>query len=790
MSAGHSTTAQGNEFRDSVKRLIELTPGCTNVQTEFQVGTQPVDIYYEERTSFRKLRVACECKDYGHPLTKDLIAKNIYPRYQPLLVNNFVDAVRIIAPLDLGAVAEAYVRECGFSFHTVDQLESEIMDFRPYMRALRTAFADDGLDQYYVSPTLDGDDGLEEAIDSWIAGPSSQPIAILAGYGMGKTSFARRLAYVLAERALKDPRARIPILIPLSEISSEQTLSGLLGKLFTAQHSIPSYHYNTFNELNRRGRFVTILDGFDEMKHTISWADFKLNFIELNRLHGTNARVLLLGRPSALLSEDQELFVLRGKRRAGNQIFTVTGAPEYVQIRLREFSSTQAIDFIRRYATYRSSAHSAIRSEPLEKVDIEARIESIRTDPEMMGLVTRPVQAKMLADLSIDPEVQWRSFSRYALYREFIGRITEREALKPTRSTFHQEDRLSFARRVAWWTWRRASSSGFNIAELPDLLLGSAPSETGATTEGVKRDLVSGSILEKKAGDSFYFPHRSFLEFLVAEYIGIEAGPTELEEVSSALTREIVDFIRESDNAAHIAEWANDLENIDVAVSGDFLALIAWAQNRVDLDLQDHADPDATPRDLMISYYRLVDRGSPSNETANYVRHAFVTCTSEQTRIACILSLLLIQQTAAPQLRSALRSQIVAFVLTECLDEMKRLLDQTGRNPLAVDKRSPFMRLMLAAFRPTYDRGELSISTDIPALVEQINSALSSKWRLEGEPLSIESGFEEISFSTLSTLEKRLALSQDGARVTTFFRRFPEPSKLIPVTHKSQQRIR
>src|SRR4051794_33083603 len=103
MPSNRSTTAQGNEFRDSVKRLVELTPGCTNVHSEFPVGSQPVDLYYEERTSFRSMRVACECKDYGRPLTKELIASNIYPRYAPLLQKGLIDAVRIIAPLGLGA---------------------------------------------------------------------------------------------------------------------------------------------------------------------------------------------------------------------------------------------------------------------------------------------------------------------------------------------------------------------------------------------------------------------------------------------------------------------------------------------------------------------------------------------------------------------------------------------------------------------------------------------------------------------------------------------------------------
>jgi hypothetical protein len=46
---------------------------------------------------------------------------------------------------------------------------------------------------------------------------------------MGKTTFSRHLGAVLAEKALADSVARIPILIPLGMISAEQTLGGLLG---------------------------------------------------------------------------------------------------------------------------------------------------------------------------------------------------------------------------------------------------------------------------------------------------------------------------------------------------------------------------------------------------------------------------------------------------------------------------------------------------------------------------------------------------------------------------------
>lgn len=787
MSEDRSTTVQGNEFRDRVKRLLELTPGCTNVQSEYLIGTQPVDLYYEERTSFRVMRVACECKDYGRPLTKDLLASHIYPRYAPLLRNNLVDAVRVIAPLELGATARAYLlQECGFSFHTIDQLETEIIDFRQYLRTLTAGFTEDGLDQYYVRPLLDTGEDLESRIEAWISADSSQPIAILAGYGMGKTSFARRLAYRLAERALVDPRARIPILIPLSEISSEQTLEGLLGKLLAAQHRIPGYHFSPFSELNRRGRFVMILDGFDEMKHTISWPEFKHNFGELNRLNGANARVILLGRPSALLSDDEELYVLRGKRRTGNQIFTVSGAPEYQQLRLAEFSAQQALAFIRQYASYRVRMSLAIRAPDLGALDVEPRIQGLESDPEMLALVLRPVQAKMLADLAIDPEVTWRSFTRYELYQEFIGRITEREARKPTRSVFHQEVRLTFIRKVAWWLWRRSSSAGFNLAELPDSVLHPIPGDIVASTEGVRRDLVAGSLLEKKAGENYYFPHRSFLEFLVAQFICME-DPDGINEISAALTPEVISFIKESNHEHTVAGWIADVEpEVEGPISIESLALIAWGLNRTDAGETRRIQPDANPYHVMIGYLRLLERKEPLNVVANFLSRGFITVESTQARLASLVGLLLIQEAADDELRAGIRKRILAFLLVECLDEMKRLLSQDRHDALAVDKRNPFVRILLASFVPPQNeqQGSFAISLHAESLLATIQHVMAPRWQLANVTGALMSEFSSVPLSELVAFDKRLALSAEGAYITSFFRRFPQPSTLIPVTQK------
>jgi hypothetical protein len=788
MSNSESTTAQGNSFRDSIKELIELTPGCTEVQTEFLVGSQPVDIYYEERTSFSSIRVACECKDYGRPLTKDLIASNIYPRYAPLLERDLVDAVRIIAPLALNATARAYVKECGFTFQTADEVASQVIDFRPYLRALKGGFAVDGLDKYFIKPVLADGSDLETNILEWISGAASRPIAILAGYGMGKTSFARRLAFLLAADALQEAQHRIPILVPLSEISGEQDLEGLLGKLFGARYPLQGYNFPAFMELNTRGRFVIILDGFDEMKHSISPAEFEHNFLQLNRLNGAFTRVLLLGRPSAFMSDAEALFVLRGKRRRGSQLFSIEGAPEYRQLELQEFSSTQALSFIRNYAAYRSSLDSALRDNDSKCVDIDDRLDSIRADPEMMSLILRPVQAKMLADLAIDPEVHWRSFTRYELFREFIQRIVSREASKPTRAAVHADARLIFLRRLAWWVWTKARSSGFRAADLPDYLVSDIPGrDPDGDPQDLKRELITGSFLESKVGDSYYFPHRSFLEFLVADFCCLEGsskGGAAIEDIASAMTPDVREFIKDSDHASMVCRWRDGINDVEASLSIDFLLLIAWALNTAQPGYAPLVRSDATPRDLLIDYCLLVDRSVSRTEIVNYLTRVFRIAHS-QTKLMVLICLLALLEKSDIEVQHAMHCNIAALILAESLDEMKRIIDQSGKYPIGVDKRNRFANLLVASFTAAHPQDSgLTLSIEGGALYDTLYAALSPKWRVAGFPMSVDDVFSDINLLELPSVDGQLALSKRGSLVSSFFRRFPNPSSLVPIVDK------
>jgi predicted NACHT family NTPase len=140
---------------------------------------------------------------------------------------------------------------------------------------------------------------LGDYVMKWIAADSTKPIALLGGYGMGKTSFCRYLVAELGKAYLANAMSRVPIYVRLSDIAKQQELDGLIAKTLADRYRIKDYYFEKFLRLNEAGKFVLIFDGFDEMKHALSWSEFKFNFSQINRTIRHRAKVIVAGRPNA-----------------------------------------------------------------------------------------------------------------------------------------------------------------------------------------------------------------------------------------------------------------------------------------------------------------------------------------------------------------------------------------------------------------------------------------------------------------------------------------------------------
>lgn len=163
--------------------------------------------------------------------------------------------------------ARLAARAADVTLRTIAELEAQLVDLSAYAATIRRGFEDSELARGYVAPRFaPGSEALEASI-AWVMGQGPQLMLVVGDDGSGKTSFLRRFAYELVDRAARDPATPIPILIQLRDAQAGMTLESLLQ-----QHLREAIGWfgnpDAILYLLHAGRLVLLLDGFDEITGT------------------------------------------------------------------------------------------------------------------------------------------------------------------------------------------------------------------------------------------------------------------------------------------------------------------------------------------------------------------------------------------------------------------------------------------------------------------------------------------------------------------------------------------
>ena len=101
---------------------------------------------------------------------------------------------------------------------------------------------------------------------NWVNLKGGARICILGDYGAGKTSFCQRFAFDISKKHLEDPNNNpIPLLVPLHKYTKAINIKALITDFLVNDCRINNFRYDSFEFLLKTGRFLLLLDGFDEM---------------------------------------------------------------------------------------------------------------------------------------------------------------------------------------------------------------------------------------------------------------------------------------------------------------------------------------------------------------------------------------------------------------------------------------------------------------------------------------------------------------------------------------------
>ena len=546
----NNSTAKGDSLRDKVYDLVKAAQK-RSVEKEKNINGKKADVYFEDSSTFQKtLRIAVECKNYSKSFDRSLFGE-IYNEYLP--VKDAIDCLVIITiNKPTSSVSESLNSYDWIRHYTWSEFVSTLMDFSTYLQTLKARFANEGLEDYYVPVITKENEDLDSVIQKWVEDENDcQARAILAGYGMGKSSFAKYTAYKFANMVNAGTTKRIPIYLKLGEIYNEQSLDGLLGKHLASEYIVRGYNFELFQALNRNGLLLVILDGFDEMKHAMSKEEFAANLKQFDKLIVSKSKVLILGRPSAFISTNEYESAIKGRENSDH--ITISSVKSYKEIELAEFNQEQLEVFIPKYLEYENC--QATQTEGISRSSrfIKERvIELFKGD--FSELIGRPVHAKMLCMLAIRNEEKLEQFTRYKLYKSFLGEILKREYEKKARVQLDKEARKKFIQWVAWENWPTKGITGFTYDELKENPNYKKDDVSKAGQDMLREQLV-GSILDTKSHGVFFFSHRSFQEYLVAEYMLNNSWTVkQLSSLGYGLNEEIVSFLEESNCQTNFAD--------------------------------------------------------------------------------------------------------------------------------------------------------------------------------------------------------------------------------------------
>ncbi|MDQ1818056.1 NACHT domain-containing protein [Massilia sp. CCM 9210] len=591
-----NSKSTGDTFRDYI--LSMLKSKFPDAYTEGKVAWKNADIVFSMMELGKRIKVAVECKNYNRSLNTSDFSK-ILSDYQLALDNNDINLLLIVSNRHVEAASRQYIEKArNLRFMTVTELESWLVGLAPYIQALAEEFAADEIHEYYVEGRFEAVEGTAfDNVQAWINSPLTDDtgLAILGGYGLGKSSLAKRVASEQALRYLRAPECeRLPILLPLGQVVHETELAGLFGKHFTSRYSLEGYSYKTLMQLNVAGRLLIILDGFDEMKHAMTEHDFRANFREFNKLRAPNAKVLLLGRPNAFTSESSNLLI-RGLSRLGDQSFFNSDFPPWKERKLSFFNREEQEVFLDGFLKCKSSELSDknIRVNRIAEV-----INDIDDD-----ILQRPVQTRIVGLLAADPNYTFKGISRFQLYNDFVQEVIQRDQEKRARSYIPAADRHRFLCNLAWWSWTKPGIQGtFLREEVPNSLLDGLSDGQAIDYQAKRTEYLISSLTEEKDSNFLYFAHRSFHEFLVASHITSlsKISPVSLSDLNLALNEDVIGFLRESREQNYldfIYSVLNDEQGL--SIRSGIIELLSSSTSLVEL-IYKKSVSEITSRDVFI----------------------------------------------------------------------------------------------------------------------------------------------------------------------------------------------
>lgn len=374
-------------------------------------------------------------------------------------------------------------------------------------------------------------------LDVALANPSLA-VVVLADYGSGKSTMLERIKALAIERRSEHRGDVVPILIRLRDIGPDFDVEKIALDAFRSELGF-EVHAELFWGHLRRGRFLILLDGFDELTLQASAATRERMLSGISPLLFAPSPAILTSRPSYFASLDEYRTML-SRMRVGRPA-PDPGAPDQQRI---ERHVSRLVDRYRakgpkapveaQVVTYELDP---LRSDQIDKfLDHAApELDAAGTTPQevrrfldsvydLSDLISRPIILDMAVTSTVDgvitPGQQTLEDGPAGLYEAYAQVRLERDwsNVANRQELMTHEIRMRFAEECALFMHER-SVLRVERSEIASVAARALPLGKGEDLEAVLTDLRTCSFLTIDDHGALEFIHRSYQEFFVARRI-------------------------------------------------------------------------------------------------------------------------------------------------------------------------------------------------------------------------------------------------------------------------------
>ncbi len=439
----------------------------------------------------------------------------------------------VITQQPLSGIHRQSLKQHGISqILTLDTFVDTLFNINPYCQTQVNDYEQQDIFQHYIDLMCHTRDQKDEVLNlqdyflDWLKVEKRNQIALLGDFGTGKTEFCRRMQWNLLKNYHSNQTLRLPVIITLRDqkgVKLPQMIANIMNEM-----GLKKIDYPAFRTLSRLGRFVILIDGFDEMDPHAVADEMRHNFQTLYVLAEGKAKVLLTSRTHYFehLTREKEII-----------------SADFQTIYLNLFTEAQIKAYAEKICESRQAAKNIFTE--------------IEVYPQIKELMRTPVLLDMI--LKIFPELaEYKGKIDLALiYQRATQRWLKKAQAEGRLENLTADEAITFMQELAWQMhqendlkikYTRLRSQTYEKycerLKIPDK----------SKVDAIFGELRTCTFLNRDDEGYYKFVHKSFMEFFVAVKIYNDLQRTDFKNLMvyfspKILTSEILVFLMQMNRA-------------------------------------------------------------------------------------------------------------------------------------------------------------------------------------------------------------------------------------------------